>query len=743
MRPSKWLRIFLPVILIMIWFGVSGVGGPYFGRIEEVSEVDLTAFLPKSAEATKVADKLGNFISDDALAAIVVFESKDGKTLTDTQSKRLQEVTSEFTSIEGVVGDVSPPIVSDDGKAAFVVAEASTEVGLEPVIGDIRDELKSADLDGVTAQVTGPAGFAADLNVAFAGIDGVLLLTALAVVFIILIIVYRSALLPIIVLLTSIFALSASILIVFNLAKLGVIELNGQVQGILFILVIGAATDYSLLYVSRFREALFHEKHRWDATVQAFKGAFEPIFASGGTVIVGLLCLLLSDLASNKALGPVGSIGILMAMLAALSFLPSALLLAGRKAFWPVIPRATVKARTEHKRRIERGLWHNVGELVRKRPRIVWMVTAALLLVLAGFSTQIKADGVAQSDLILGFSEARNGQKTLSEHFPNGSGSPAFVVVKRGDVDTSVAVIDKTDGVESVSATAANTPSGTIPLGQSKRDVEDGIRSQIEASRTSLPAEALATLPSVDQLIAVANPFKDGTLVVSNDEVLLQVTLSDDPDSVEAKTTIERLRTELDKAGLTTLVGGTTAAQLDTNTASIRDRAVIIPVVLLAITVILAMLLRSLVAPVLLLATTVLSFASSIGVAAFLFNNVWNFPGADPSVVLYSFVFLVALGIDYNIFLMTRVREESLKHGTAKGVIKGLVVTGGVITSAGIVLASTFAALGVIPILFLFQLAFIVAFGVLLDTFIVRSLLVPALIKDIGPVVWWPSKVKK
>ena len=742
-RPSKWLRILLPLIIVLVWLGVSGVGGPYFGRVEEVSEVDLTAFLPESAEATKVADKLGKFISDDTLAAIAVFEADDSAKLSEVQRAQITQAADELKDVKGIEGDVSPPIISDDGKAAFVALEANTDESLEAVVSSVRSELKAAELDDMNALVTGPAGFAADLNVAFAGIDGILLLTALAVVFVILIVVYRSALLPVIVLLTSIFALSASILIVFLLAKAGIVELNGQVQGILFILVIGAATDYSLLYVSRYREALYANAHRFEATMEAYKGAIEPILASGGTVIVGLLCLLLSDLASNKALGPVGSMGIAMAMLAALTFLPAALLLTGRKAFWPVIPHADTKSRALHKKKVERGFWHNVGEFVKRRPRPIWIVTALALLVLAGFSTQIKADGVAQSDLILGYSEARDGQEVLGKHFPSGSGSPAFVVVKKHLMDIAVATIDETVGVDGVAATAKESPSGTAPVGESRREIESKIRSEIEKQRADIPAVAIASMPSVESIVSSAYPFKDANVIERGGEVLLQVTLSDDPNSQAAKDTIERLRTSLRKDGILAQVGGTTAAQLDSNTASIRDRAVIIPVVLFAITIILAILLRSIVAPVLLLATTVLSFASSIGVAALLFNGVWDFPGADPSVVLYGFVFLVALGIDYNIFLMTRVREESLKFGTGTGVIKGLVVTGGVITSAGIVLAATFAALGVIPILFLFQLAFIVAFGVLLDTFVVRSLLVPALIKDIGSFVWLPSKVKR
>jgi RND superfamily putative drug exporter len=742
-RPSALVRIIVPIALLLAWFTAGAVGGPYFGKIEEVSEVDLTAFLPESSDATKVSEKLGSFISDDTLAAIAVFEAEGDKALSEDQKSKIGSATANLSDVEGVEGEVSPPIVSDDGKAAFVAVEASTEESLETVVSDIRDELDSANLDGVSHQVTGPAGFAADLNVAFAGIDGILLLTALAVVFVILIVVYRSVILPIIVLLTSIFALSASILIVFALAKAGVVELNGQVQGILFILVIGAATDYSLLYVSRFREASYNNKHRWDATLESYKGAFEPILASGGTVIVGLLCLLLSDLASNKALGPVGSIGIVMAMLSALTFLPSALLLLGRKAFWPVVPHADAAARLKHKKKQERGLWHKVGEFVRQRPRPIWIVTSIALISLAAFVPQIKADGVSQSDLILGYSEAREGQKTLGDHFPSGSGSPAQVIVGRGVLDQAVVTIDNDKGVDGVSAVAMNSESGMLPLGEAEREIKDKIKAGIEEQRAGVPAAVLAAQPSPEELVEQAYPFKDATIKERDGEVLLQVTLADDPDSDAAKQTIERLRTELYDDGVVAQIGGTTAAQLDTNTASIRDRAVIIPVVLLAITILLAFLLRAIIAPLLLLATTVVSFASSLGVAALLFNGVWDFPGADPSVILYAFVFLVALGIDYNIFLMTRVREESLKVGTSKGVIKGLVVTGGVITSAGVVLAATFAALGVIPILFLFQLAFIVAFGVLLDTLIVRSLLVPALIKDIGSFVWWPSKVKK
>ena len=763
LQPPLWLRIAIPTILISAWFIVAGLGGPYFGRIEEVSDVDLAAFLPESAEATRVNRELEKFRDDTTIPAIIVFTAKDG-TVDSVEQDTINGGRDAIIGVEGISDEISPAIVSEDEKAAILIAQVDTNEKVVDVLEDLQMVLKAEKLEGVNYTVTGPAGFAGDLTKAFAGIDGILLLTALAVVFVILVVVYRSVLLPVIVLLTSMFALTASILVVWNLAKVDLIQLNGQVQGILFILVIGAATDYSLLYIARYREELYKLTSKWDATHAALKGAFEPIVASGGTVIVGLLCLLLSDLASNKALGPVGAIGIGFAMLSALTFLPVILYAIGRASFWPLAPKADAESRKAHEAKLRRGFWHRVGEFVSTHPRPIWVVTSVLLLVASVGYLQIKADGVEQSQLILGKSEAREGQALLNKHFPDGSGSPAQVITNLTDYPRVAIALEQDKGIDSVAIVANNSPSGVKPLGRQQEKIMNDIRQEVQKEydkqiadvnaqeaelASQIGPEAAAAvfdnvrsqIPTVDSIVMEANPFADATVKAVGTEVLLQATLKDAPDSKEAKDTIVRIRELARDVDQNALVGGTTAVQLDTNTASIRDRQVIIPVVLVAITIILMVLLRSIIAPILLLLTTVVSFGASLGVAAILFNHVWDFPGADPSVILYGFVFLVALGIDYNIFLMTRVREESLKIGTQKGVIRGLVVTGGVITSAGIVLAATFAALAVIPILFLFQLAFIVAFGVLLDTIIVRSLLVPALIKDIGSFVWWPSKL--
>ncbi len=322
----------------------------------------------------------------------------------------------------------------------------------------------------------------------------------------------------------------------------------------------------------------------------------------------------------------------------------------------------------------------------------------------------LRADGVPQSDLVIGSSQARDGQRVLADHFPGGSGSPAQVIGAERDLDALVDAVRSVRGVDGVVAASTDSPSGTVPVGSDA------------AARTAT---------------GTAEP------TVSRGDVLLEATLADPADSSAAERTVRDLRVAVERVDPDAVVGGVTATAVDTNDTGIRDRSVIIPVVLAVILLILVLLLRSVVAPLVLVGSVVVSFAAALGVGALVFDHVFHFPGADPSVPLYAFVFLVALGVDYNIFLMTRVREESLRHGPREGVLRGLAATGGVITSAGIVLAATFAALGVIPILFLAQIAFVVAFGVLLDTVVVRSLLVPALVIDLGRRAWWPSRLSR
>lgn len=704
-RRRAWVRALIPAALILAWLAAAGLGGPLFGRVDEVSSNDRTAYLPESADATQVQKLLSEFTEGDSIPAIAVFVADTE--LSDGDVAALSDAVSGSTEVHGIDDEVSPAIVSDDGSAAQAFIPIRSDAELSDTVRALGAHLRAEAPSGVTVYITGPAGFSADLVAGFAGIDGLLLGVALLAVLVILVLVYRSLLLPVVVLSTSLFALCVALLAVWWLAKAGVLLLSGQTQGILFILVIGAATDYALLLVSRFREELRSTQDTGAALTAAWRGAFEPIVASGGTVMAGLLCLLLSDLKSNSTLGPVAAIGILFAMLAALTLLPALLMLFGRAVFWPRRPAFEPAAVAAEDGRRATGLWARLSRAISRRPRMIWVATTAVLLIGAAGLTQLDASGVPQSDLVLGSSEARDGQTALGEHFPGGSGSPVYVVIDERRMQDAADILLAADGIDAVTITAGDSPSGSAPV------TADGIS---VVGRPGTPAPE----PTV----------VDG-------EVLLQATLTDAADSDDAADAVRGLRSDLDPIGA--LVGGVTATSIDTNDASIHDRNLIIPVILAVILVILMLLLRSILAPILLILTTVLSFGTALGVSALVFDGAFRFPGADPAVPLYGFVFLVALGIDYNIFLMTRVREESRRHGTREGILRGLSITGGVITSAGLVLAATFAALSVIPILFLVQLAFIVAFGVLLDTFVVRSLLVPALSYDIGRRIWWPS----
>ena len=683
------VRILIPVILVLAWLGIAGVGGPTFGKLGDVQTNDQASFLPASAEATKALEWQTKFRTSDAIPAVVVIVGEQK-----LDQAAIAKVAVSLKDLETLDGQVVGPFPSEDGMAAQMIVPLDSSGETDAAVQTLRTELAERIPTDTRAYVTGPAGFSADLVDAFGGIDGVLLSVALGAVLAILLVVYRSLLLPLVVLSTSVVALCAAILTVYFMAKEGWIRLDGQSQGILSILVIGAATDYSLLYVARHREALSHGGNRWEATKTAWKGSFEPILASGGTVTIGLLCLLFSDLNSNKALGPIGASGIVFSILAALSFLPAALALLGRAAYWPFAPKPASPLAPEE---LPHSLWGNIARFVGRHPRPIWIITALVLVVGVLGVPQLKASGVPQSDLVLGQTDSRDGQVALGQHFPGGTGSPAFVIV---DNAQSEQVLDKVE---------------------------------------SLPGVASAYIQAADGGPALPSAGRQAQVVEGR--ALVSVTFEAAADSDAAKDTLVALRGAVHAIDSASLVGGTTATLSDTATTAEADLVKIIPLILGAIFVILMLLLRSILAPVLLIATTVLSYGTAMGVSAWVFNGIFKFPGADPSVPLFGFVFLVALGVDYNIFLMTRVREESLIHGTRAGVLRGLAVTGGVITSAGVVLAATFAALSIIPIMFLVQLGFIVAFGVLLDTLIVRTFLVPALVYQIGERVWWPSKM--
>ncbi len=678
-RLLRWL---LPALVLVAWLGISGVGGPYFGLLGEVQSQSATDFLPATAESTRVADIQRATSSGNGLPAIIVVANPDG--LDEAALSALSGRLDAIRAIDGVAA-VSPPIPSqmrtDAGNPEAVEIFATVTGDPDRVVTAMRDAFADVSA-GTEVHVAGPAGFAADLTEAFGGIDSMLLLVAVGAVLIILVVVYRSPILPFVVVFTAVSALAASVVAVYEMAAADWIVLNGQAQGILFILVVGATTDYALLLVSRYRDALREEASHLTALMRAWKGVLEPIAASAGTVIAALLCLLISDLNSNKALGPVAAVGIVCAFLAALTMLPALLALIGRAVFFPAIPRPDEGTAEHH------ALWARIAHWVETRPRAIWTATAVVLLALAAFAPQIHATGVSQSDLLLGKSDAVTGQEVIGRYFAAGSGAPVVIIVPDASVAAAVTALQGDDAVAEVTRGDSFTFEG------------------------------------------IGLTEVDATLVYA-------------ADSEEALAAVGQLRDDLHAIDGGILVGGQSATTLDTRDAATRDLWTIVPIIVLVTAIILVLLLRSVLAPILLIATTVISYFATLGFSGLVFTHLFGFPGADPAVPLFAFVFLVALGIDYNIFLATRIREEAVLHGTRPGILRGLKVTGGVITSAGVVLAATFAALAVIPILFLVQIAFIVALGVLLDTTVVRSLLVPSLFHDIGDRIWWPSSRRR
>src|SRR5215218_2769510 len=657
MARLRWL---LPALVLLVWLGGAGPLSALGGQLTGLQENDTAAFLPDSAESTRVADLQQRFSPVQAIPAILLWEGDgplDAATL-QAVGERAQEAARVAEDAGALAAPPSPPIPSADGAAVQVLLPLDPEVGDEivPLVEDLRATLA---VEGTDTFVTGPGGIFADFANGFAGIDGLLLLAAFGVVLVILLVVYRSPILPFLVIATAGLGLTAANAVAYLLADGGAITVNGQSQGIASILVVGAATDYGLLLVSRFREELRRERSKYTAMRIALHRSWEPIVASGATVVLGVLCLLLSDLGSNRGLGPISAVSVAFAVLAALTFLPAALTLLGRAAFWPFRPTFGDEPKPG------RG-WPHIAALVGRRPRRVLAGSVAVLLAAAVFAPTFEADGIPISDAIQGESNGVDGQTALGRHFDAGTGSPTIIV----------------------------TPEATWPA-------------------------VAETAAATDDVADVA------------------------PYSTAAVDAVQNLRTTLDDADPKAIVGGETASNLDARESGARDLRVIVPTVLVVITLVLALLLRSLVAPVLLVATVVLSVGATVGVAALLFENVFGFPGSDPAILLIAFVFLVALGIDYNIFLMTRAREESARRGTKGGILRALAVTGGVITSAGMVLAATFGALAVLPLLFLAHMAYLVDFGVLLDTFVVRSLVVPSAVALIGDRVWWPSRLAK
>lgn len=669
-RVGKW-------VVLALWATLLIPALMLAGQLGDVEENDNSAWLPSNAESTAVVARAEKFQLTDALPAVVIYDRPGGVTAADMT--KAQADAEAFKGIENVVGQPQGPAKAEDGKAIQTVVQVRKDKtgweGLGKVV-DAMSEVGAKNADGLGFHVAGPAGYASDSIKAFSG-GGALTTTTALVVVLILLLTYRSPLLPLLPLMTVGVALVTSEALIYLLAKNAGLVVNAQTSFILTVLVFGAATDYALLLISRYREELLRHEDRHEAMAEALYRSGPAIIASAATVAVSLMLLTLATLNSTQGLGPACAVGVLVGLLAMLTLMPALLVVCGRWIFWPVKPSYGSAGAAEG------GIWTRVGTAVSGRPRLVWIGTALALGVMAIGVLGLKADGLSNKDQFTNTPQMAVGEKIQSEHFPAGSGDPIFVVAQAGSA------------------------------------------AQVKA--------ALAAVPGV---AAVSDPM------VKGGEAVMLGELKDDPSSRTATRTVEQARTALHKIeGADAQVGGSTAVMLDTQKAAARDSRVIIPIVLAVVLLILALLLRAIVAPLLLMATVVLSFGAALGVSSLMFNHVFHFAGAEASFPLLTFVFLVALGIDYNIFLVTRVREVALLHGTRRGALTGLSTTGGVITSAGLVLAGTFAAMASLPLVFAAELGFAVAFGVLLDTMIVRSVLVTALTLDVGRWMWWPGKL--
>lgn len=658
-RVSAYVVAIVPLILGLAAIGVLGQGE---------RERLATDQLPEGYDSTE-AIALAQSLPDTGTSAAVIIFSADQGTLDQAQ---IGGIAQAITAAGG-----EGPIPSDDGTAAlaFLELDSPSASELADSVEQLRQDLREASPEGVTVQVSGPAGIEADLAGVFAGANFRLLGATALVVAVLLIVTYRSPVLWLIPLtVVGIADQAAAVFATRVLAAVG-IPWNESTVGILSVLVFGAGTNYALLLISRYRDELRLTDDRREAMRIAVTRTAEPVIASGGTVVAGLLVLVLSLIPTTRGLGVAGAVGIVTAVVFVLGVLPSALVIFPRGIFWPRAPKVGEKTAAA-----TRSVWRRIGDAVAKRPLVAGIAVVATLGALALGGTSVKL-GLDTSEQFLSTPESITAAERIAESFPGGTSNPTQIVT-RADADAVAAAASAVPGV----ASARPGPSG----------------------------EGVAAI-----------------------QVVLEATDGSD----DAKATVVALRDAL--AGFEdTHVSGPEAQALDGSEANTKDRFLLIPVILLLVLGALMVLLRGVLAPIILVATVVATYGAALGAAWLIVTQVLGYSALDETAPLFAFLFLVALGVDYNIFLVTRAREEAGEHGTREGMLRALGATGGVITSAGILLAAVFAVLGVLPLVVLAQLGLIVCIGVLLDTLVVRTMLVPAIALVLGDRFWWPKRIK-
>jgi RND superfamily putative drug exporter len=675
------------IALVGLLLGAWVIAG--LGQAER--EADPLSSLPAGFESTQGQALLEELPDEGASAAIVLF-THDGaiEALLPELGVVMEDITATYGSADGAEGaeapvagpptDGIPLIPSEDGTAVLstvtVTAPSATEA--QEVVTGMRADLAAAVPDGVTAQVTGPAAIQADLASVFDGANFTLLAATASVVALLLIITYRSPVLWVVPLVVVGIADQVAAAVATRVLALVGVPWDESTIGILSVLVFGAGTNYALLLISRYRDELRTHSSRHDAMAVALRRASEAVIASASTVVVGVLCLLLSVFPATRGLGLACAVGVVVAAVGVLGLLPGALVVFGRWIFWPQVPREGQQVLSE-----SRSVWRRIGDTVATAPARYVAGTLTVLAAMAFGLTQIQS-GLAPEDQFLETPEAITAAERLAESFPAGTSDPLLVVTRTDD----------------------------------PAEVE----------------EIAASLADVDGLTrATALPPVDGIGQV-------QVVLDAEPGSQASRDVVLDLRETLEGRADTYVTGGD-ASSVDESAGSVRDRWVVMPLILVLVLGALMALLRSVLAPVILVASVVATFAAALGVSWWVFTGILGFAAVDASMPLLAFLFLVALGVDYNIFLITRTLEEAGAHGTREGVLRALGATGGVITSAGILLAAVFAVLGVLPLVVLAQIGVVICIGVLLDTLVVRTVLVPAIVRLLGERFWWPRKV--
>jgi putative drug exporter of the RND superfamily len=689
-RRTKWL-------VIVFWIVALAVLAPLGAKLADVTRDETASFLPAEAESTRVQELLKErFAGGETSLGLIVYRRAGGLTDADRakiaeDARSVDEAIPVTTPAQVPFAPGSPPgLVSEDGEAAYTVVTIPLDFDRIADWGEETRGIVGSGGAGLEVYVTGDLGLFADFEEVFGELDTRLLAATVLLVLVLLGAIYRAPLIAVIPILVVAFAYQTASGFIYLYADAGN-SVNSNATSILVVLMFGVGTDYCLLLVSRYREELHRTEDKHEAMARALRRAGPAILASGCTVIAAMLVLLLADAGSTNALGPVSAIGVAAALLAGLTLLPALLTIGGRRGFWP--RKAAVAYRPEVDLVERRGLWRRFGDRVLQRPGLALGATTALFAIFAlgllSYKEDYSISGFFKKDV-----ESVEGFEVLGASFPQGALAPTSIIVER-------------EGGPVTDADLA------------------AVRARVEG---------------IDRVASVAEPQRseDGALGK------IDVTFSDDPSSAEALARVETLRDRLRDlpAGAVALVGAGSAIQEDLNDASERDLRVIVPIALLVIAIILGILLQAIVAPIVLIATVMASFLGTLGLSVFFFIEVQGSAGVDASLPTFAFIFLVALGVDYTIFLMSRVREEARTHGTREGVLRALSATGPVITSAGVILAGTFAVLMTLPVTFAFNIGFMVAVGILLDTFVVRTIMVPAAVELLGDRVWWPSTAR-